>query len=339
MAKKIFKTTIEDNEIIKEIISCFTINDLENLIENDILLKHICNIKKNKITNSKEEIKSHIIKVIKNNYSIKQKILDIWDLNRDTKDYIKKIKKENRFLIKNILENYEDKLLDISSFLWRCNSVEDNRFADELYKIYITKKQKNEEVGCDFMEENKELLSMTLQDFIERIIKYDNDLELKDCIINEQKETIKKLEKKINNLTIIKKDISQLNKKFIEIENNNKLIYKQIEEYITCMKNDDLKQLIQEQNKELKKINLRKGLKDINENNNNMLLNFERSIIKCLDETLKNHEKKISDMMEDKVNYILNSIKTKKSEEISTVKTSDKKNELEIALEETFGRI
>ena len=126
MAKKIFKTSIEDNEIIKEILYKFTINDFEMLLENDLILKHRCKAENFRKTNSdKEKVRLKIVEFMKDSNKLKQKILDTFDLRSEVNEHVKEIKEKNKLSIDNILKEYKDEILEFSVFLWRCNSTQD----------------------------------------------------------------------------------------------------------------------------------------------------------------------------------------------------------------------
>lgn len=304
MAKKIFKTSIEDNEIIKEILYKFTINDFEMLLENDLILKHRCKAENFRKTNSdKEKVRLKIVEFMKDSNKLKQKILDTFDLRSEVNEHVKEIKEKNKLSIDNILKEYKDEILEFSVFLWRCNSTQDNDLADELYSIYkiervceLDNQKENEINRGDCMDDNKELFSMTLQDCIKKFSSIDEELKAKDNIINQQKEIIKNLEK--NNSTYIKdikKEISQLSKRIEKIDSENIKNFKETYEEFKLIKkeNESLKQLIELQNKELKKINLNKVIKDINQDNVEQLKKIEKSISKVIENNIYNYEQKL----------------------------------------------
>lgn len=313
-SNKIFKTKIKDFEILEEVV----LNLLEH--EVDILIEKIPILKKYGLTKKKnyDEVRVYIKSLVRKNKKLRDTILNVWN----TRCNVLKI---NNNLIENItikgkvqekfLSKYNKDMLEIATYLWRVEDEQLNAQGDAVFNIFKEKKE-DEKVSEEVSDEKTMVLNknsldvLDIDSCINSMINIKNDLLKNKAKLEEQdkvKVIIEKAFKDNRDIKNLKKEITKLSKKCDEITENYSRETQRLEENLKFLKkdNESLKEVIRDQTKEIKKININKNIQEVNLEINSSIKGLEEKFSKMI----AKNQKEMIQIIQNKLNDFESEIK------------------------------
>ncbi|MBX9184570.1 hypothetical protein [Clostridium sp. K04] len=314
--KKIFKTNIDDFEILDLIIEYFQDDNLRLIIDENPLLKFSCIPEGGKrFRFNRDVVEVKVKEFIRKDRKIRISLLKMWEkivVNEIKEiDFILTTEDMYTKLSKGKTSKY---IFRSCTILWQKNKLDLNKCGDKLYEIYKEKinsqneefndsQAKIEEIGM-----NNDIMSLTLGECIQELVnakkeiielnekvkeKENESQKLKsnlDSIIDNRdlKKEIKFLSKRINEVDLlIKEENEKLNTELCEIKKENVELRKKIEAIDKSISSINMNTLIKTLSESQNNFNntLKGGLVEIIQKNMEIvLLGLEERLLKKLEE-------------------------------------------------------
>ena len=326
--KKIFKTSIDDLEILEHIIEYIDENYLKLILEQNLILRHHCNadnLKKYRF--NREIVENKTIELCKKNIDLRGKILILWGkrLSNTTK-CVENAEDVNVIIDKLKKKSSLEQVFEYCTVLWQKNDEKDNLAGDDLYELYKEKKGKevldkdiNLEVE-DKEEINMDIMSISLGECIQSITKAKSEQEDTKVQLLAKEKEVEELKSKLHLIIDnreLKKEIKVLARNISEIEKTFKEESNQLRKDISAYKkeNESLKSGIEDIYKVVKQFKVDNIVKMLIENQNQINNSLKGSIIESVQ---KNNEAYLK-IMEDRITERINEIEVVKVDNSETI--------------------
>ena len=335
--KKIFKTKIEDFEIIDIIIETLEDNALKQLINENAFLKHMCKKEDSKRFRFIRSIVEEKTKQLyKKDSTLRKRILSLWEIE---------CMDENKF-VDSIVS--PDEIIDqgpeagglITGFkyctvLWQKNNKEFNDFGDIMFKAYKLEKSKKNKESIEGIDVNSDIMSLSLGECIQALMKSEKQIEEMKNNIDEKNKEIKELKNELSSVIDnreLKKEIKALTRSMNEMKGDFKdKNFKLITEIDEIKKeNITLKKTINEICGALSNFNSSLIVKEIIENQNNINNSLKGTLVEStqrnIEMLLKEFEKKIDDKIKINMTNSNKSIDINPRGEVNNERSEEKIN-------------
>lgn len=343
---KIFKTAVEDFEIIDIIIELLEDSDLKQLINENAFLKHMCKKDDSKrfrfVRNVAEE---KIRQLYKKDTILRKKILLLWEVECN---------EQNKFI--NSIDSPE-KIIDqepelgglVNGFkyctiLWQKNNKEFNDFGDRMFKEYKVQKSKKNKQSIEGINMNNDIMSLSLGECIQALMKSEKEIkEMKANMEVKDKEIIdlkNELSSVIDNREL-KKEIKVLTRSINEVKNDFKEKNLKLVDEINEVRKENIafRKSINEISGVLGDFNSNLIIKEIIESQNNINNSLKGSIIESTQKNIellfKEFEKKLNEKMKSSEVRDITTVDRSKIEK-PAVETPEEKIDFEKLLENYF---
>ena len=311
---KIYKTTIEDNEIIDVIIDELSEVQFKKLINRSIIFKHKCGITPNsKVTIHMDTIRSIAKDLYKSNVQFKKIVVELW--NKHSAE-IKKTRVGKKNLKQLIEKNLELKkridLLEYVVLCWNDESEEINELGDKGFELYKSireeNNEKNEEEKKEESKMDKNFMDLSIGEVLKIIEENENNNESLKKELEEKEKENKKLKESLLNAV----DNKDLRKEISAIKNTLKSFDKLVND-----KEQELKKEIDE---------LKKNASEITsllvQMNKKIDLDYTaRKIIEKQKESNNTLKGGIVDILDKKIISLISSMEDKVMKEIKELKS------------------
>ena len=344
--KKIFKTKIEDFEIIDIIIETLEDNKLKELINVNAFLKHMCKKEDSKRFRFVRSVAEEKIKQLyKKDSTLRKRILQLWDME---------CKEQNKFVdsIDSPVEivNQEVELgglingFKYCTILWQKSDKDFNEFGDIMFKEYKVQKSKKNKESIEGINMNNDIMSLSLGECIQALMKSEKEIEEMKGSIEDKDKEIKELKRELSSVIDnreLKKEIKALTRSINEVKNDLKEKNSRLIDEIDEVKKENiiLSKAINEISGVLHNFNSNLIIKEIVERQNNINNSLKGNLIESMQKNLESLFKEL----EKKIDEQMKNIQTKDPITVDesgtvtpTVKPTEEKVDFEKLLEKYF---
>ncbi|MDO5516989.1 MAG: hypothetical protein Q4F66_05495 [Clostridium sp.] len=345
---KIYKTQIEDDEILKIITDLIPRDKLTDLLDKNLLYKHKCGVSssKNKTIHI-DKLRKNAFELSSVNITFRKTIIEIWDKyctsnkkNYGTSQDIKTI------ISKKIEVKQITNLFECITLCWREESEELNNLGDQGYEVY--KKFQDESVSDDSdniddfdKSENsnikekitmdKDFMKLSIGEALELISKSNTENEQIKKSLEEKEKEIKELRNTLNEavenkavkkeLTSAKNAIKAVEKEFKE---ENQVLKKEIAELKKM--NEQMLNLLTSMNKKIEETDINYMMKNViekqKENNNALKGSIVDSIKKNIEGIMNESEVRITAGISNNINKNISENVSQNMHDIKAVLTT-----------------